>query len=521
LSRPVATRGPQDTLPPGRVASGLVCPKCRRLFDEGARHSLYVEDNTPLVRAADLAAADGDPMLGRVISGRFTILARLGAGSMGTVYRARQSPIGRDVAIKILRSERAIDETSRARFLREARANSVLTSPNTVTLFDFGEGENGELFLAMELLEGESLGQRLKRMGRLEASAAIDVAKQALRSLAESHAKGIVHRDLKPDNLFFARVRANDTHEEIVKVLDFGIAKMLSPSGESSMNVIETQEGTVFGTPRYMSPEQAQGKPLDARSDLYSLGVMLYHMLTGRPPFLDDDAIVVMARHIKTAPRPIREVAPDARIAPDVEGLVMRALSKEPEKRPQSAEAMSGELARASDNAKAVTSVVRSSPSSSFSPMMLEADPALLALDGSLANDSPAAAAMEPRRPSTRRWVIAGALVLAAAAAVTVLLGSPFGAARRAAATPTEAPSADVPTVANAAVPPTTAPAPSTTPQAISAHGFGAPAASAPAVTGAASASELRPGHAARPRPSTKPIGSSPVGPPVGYGYLE
>jgi serine/threonine protein kinase len=336
------------------------------------------------MRASDLPPLDADPVIGRVLDGRFTIVSKLGAGSMGTVYRAKQHAIGRDVAIKILRSDKALDETSKARFLREARANSVLHSPNTVTVFDFGQSESGEFYLAMELLEGESLGQRLARVKRLPANIAVETTRQALRSLAEAHARGIIHRDLKPDNLFYARVLQSDAsaHDEIVKVLDFGIAKMLRDD-DSAISPVETQAGTVFGTPRYMSPEQAQGKVLDARSDLYSLAVILYQMLTGRAPFTDSDAVIVMARHIKTMPKPPSEVCPEARVPPDIEHVLMRTLSKDPNGRPESADAFSKELARAAEANGAVISGVRTSmPSisppaptaSATAPMMVTDD---------------------------------------------------------------------------------------------------------------------------------------------------
>jgi serine/threonine-protein kinase len=191
----------------------------------------------------------------------------------------------------------------------------------------------------MELLDGESLGARLKRERRVSAQDAVKFVRHALMSLGEAHDKGVIHRDLKPDNLILLR---DATGEEMCKVLDFGIAKVLTH--QEGVDALETQAGTVFGTPRYMSPEQAQGKQLDARSDLYSLGVILYHMLLGKPPYTDSDAVVVMAHHIKTIPKRPTAADPDLDIPQDLEALLLRVLDKDPEKRPQSASAFVAEL---------------------------------------------------------------------------------------------------------------------------------------------------------------------------------
>src|SRR6187402_3106138 len=352
----------EATIPPSSRSTERACPRCRKprsafpgLVLNGSELPRCPEHALPFVDLRD----GSDPLLGTTIAGRFTILGRLGRGSMGAVYRARQEAVGRDVALKLVRQDRAHDPETKARFEREARAISALVSPHTVTAFDFGEAEDGSWFLAMEMLEGETVGERLRRVGRFEWADALHFTRDALRSLAEAHEKGIIHRDLKPDNLFLSRVPGHEREQELCKVLDFGIAKWSRDDDDIKIDQLETQAGTVFGTPRYMSPEQAQGTPLDARSDLYSLGVLLYQMLSGRAPFVDDDAVVVMARHIKDAPLPLSEVAASANIPAALEQAVFRALSKSPADRPQSAEEMSAELEKAAEASQAIASGIQ------------------------------------------------------------------------------------------------------------------------------------------------------------------
>src|SRR6478735_8214729 len=346
------------TIPPSSRSTERLCPRCRRpqsafpgLVTNGNELPRCPEHSLPFVDLRD----GSDPLLGTTIAGRFTILGRLGRGSMGAVYRARQEAMGRDVALKLVRQDRAHDPETKGRFEREARAISALVSPHTVTAFDFGEAEDGSWFLAMEMLEGETVGDRLRRVGRFDWFDALRFTRDALQSLAEAHEKGIIHRDLKPDNLFLSRLPGGMA-QEVCKVLDFGIAKWSRGEDASKIDQLETQAGTVFGTPRYMSPEQAQGTPLDARSDLYSLGVLLYQMLSGRAPFVDDDAVVVMARHIKDPPPRFESMSPEVKVPESIEALLWRVLAKSPAERPATAEQMIAELDAAEVSARALES---------------------------------------------------------------------------------------------------------------------------------------------------------------------
>ncbi len=273
-----------------------------------------------------------DPLVGSTV-GRYVIQAHVGEGGMGTVYRAEQTPLGRPVALKVIHRALVSDQKVVSRFLREAKIACQLTNPHTVTIFDFGN-EDGVLYLAMELLQGESLHERLCR-GPVEPVRAAEVAAQVGRSLTEAHQKGIIHRDLKPDNIFLSTA---DDGSLLVKVLDYGLARVMSSDdAPGGIQATLTQIGTIVGTPIYMSPEQARGRKLDARTDLYSMGVVLFEMLSGVAPFLDEDAVVVLGKHIRDPVPRIAETG--ARVAPPapLQVLVDKLLEKEPSKRPPDA----------------------------------------------------------------------------------------------------------------------------------------------------------------------------------------
>ncbi len=272
-------------------------------------------------------ATETEPQLAAGLSRRFRIVRRLGAGGMGTVFLAEQIGVGnRPVALKVLNRKLLDDPDFLLRFQNEAGSTGRIHHANVVTIYESGQADDGTPYIAMEFLEGESLRQALARRGALPVPEVAEILQQAARGLNAAHKLGIIHRDLKPDNIFLTR---GDEDETIVKVVDFGIAKL----AESAMH---TQTGTVLGTPAYMSFEQASGMrsdELDARSDVYSLGVVTYEMLTGRLPFQSDTPVGYLRMHLQDAPPPFRDVQPNLPALPQLESVVMKSLAKNRDQR--------------------------------------------------------------------------------------------------------------------------------------------------------------------------------------------
>jgi hypothetical protein len=258
---------------------------------------------------------------GCVVGGRYRIERQIGKGGFGAVYLASHLATKQELVLKVLKPDLSEDPTQVQRFFNEARASSLLSHPNTVRVFDFGQTDVGLLYIAMERLHGKELAHALREGGgRLSALRAVRIAIGVLKSLAEAHHAGLVHRDLKPDNVFLCRVYGED---EFVKVIDFGIAKP-KDSGEQNL----TRTGFTVGTPKYMSPEQVLNKPLDGRSDLYALGVILYQCLAGEVPLVGASPMETLMAHLQQEPVDLRQRAPDVPVA--LAKLVMRALRKNP-----------------------------------------------------------------------------------------------------------------------------------------------------------------------------------------------
>jgi serine/threonine-protein kinase len=271
-------------------------------------------------------ASSNDPLLGRVIANKYRLEAVVGTGATGKVYRAKHLTLDRPLAVKVLARHLMDNPTAQARFRREARAASKLNHPNSVHVLDFGVEPDGLTYLVMEYLEGRELYRAIYEDWPLGSERSVRIMSQVLSVLQAAHEIGIVHRDLKPENVML--VQRPDEHGnlvEIVKVTDFGIAKSIHGSAsEDSLNL--TRDGTVHGTPEYMSPEQARGEELDGRADIYACGVMLYEMMTGTLPFTAESAFEVILKHLSDPVEPPTIRRPDA--DPRLEPVVMRALAK-------------------------------------------------------------------------------------------------------------------------------------------------------------------------------------------------
>ena len=286
--------------------------------------------------------------------GKYRLHEIVGRGGMGVVYRAEHVYIGREVAVKILHEGYGAREDSIKRFLREARAASLINHPNIVEVTDFGKATDGTVFFVMELLVGEPLDAVLSRERRVDLLRAITICNQLAAALGAAHSKGIIHRDLKPENVMLISRegrrelirRVNDdsgahdisereTRFDFVKILDFGVAKVREPEADKSR---VTQAGIVFGTPEYMAPETARIGFSDARSDIYALGVMFFEMLTGMVPFTGEAPVDVMMKQVNEEVPRMHAVAPDAEITEETETMIRKALAKDPEQRQQSME---------------------------------------------------------------------------------------------------------------------------------------------------------------------------------------
>ncbi|HET9930527.1 MAG TPA: protein kinase, partial [Polyangiaceae bacterium] len=356
-----------------------------------------------------LAGSPDDPFIAELVDGRYRVLRLLGVGGIGLVYLCRHEALEKPVALKVLRPEYVLHEDLNARFLNEARAASAIKSPRIVDTLDVGTLPNGAPYFVMEYVDGETLASLLDREGHVELSTALAIARQLAEGLDAAHAAGVVHRDLKPENVFLAH-----TPEGLsAKIFDFGIAKVARARKRL------TYAGAVFGTPHYMSPEQARGEEVDARSDLYALGVMLFEMVTGRVPFDGEDPLAVMSQHVDRVP-PLMSNITGTPLNADLEAIVARCLAKDPRHRYSSGaellrdlEALPALMEQPLPVARAVEAPMPSAPSRLPS---LQSRPETLS-----AHVVPAM----PKPRSRGRWFVAAGVVVAAAAGGAFLLRHP------------------------------------------------------------------------------------------------
>jgi eukaryotic-like serine/threonine-protein kinase len=296
------------------------CPTCGASYADDL--AFCPNDGTATVVRS--GAPPSDALVGSIIDGRYRVEARIGEGGMGVVYRASHVVLKKALAIKVMRSEQAHDGEVVQRFVQEARSSSAIGHPNIIGISDFGTTQDGSVYFAMEYLEGQTLGKAMED-GGIERERAIALFLQITSALEAAHQNGIVHRDLKPDNIFLAKLGGQT---DVVKILDFGIAKVKNAAAKI------TRTGMVFGTPHYMSPEQAAGQAVDQRSDIYSLGVIMFQVFAGQLPFDAESYMGVMTKHMFDPPPRPSSVKPGLRGS--IEDVILMALAKKPEERYQS-----------------------------------------------------------------------------------------------------------------------------------------------------------------------------------------
>ena len=294
-----------------------------------------LEKDKSVVSSSQQTAASGQgvSLLGQEIEGKYKILEVLGSGGMGVVYKGEQIFLDRSVAIKFLHPHLLQDDNYLSRFKREAKAASRLNHPNVAVLYDFGSF-NSVPYLAMEYVRGKTLKDKLREEGALPFEDVKNIILQTASALSEAHKCGIIHRDLKPENIMIC---PGPNGKDFVKILDFGIAKLLPQAGDETQTV-KTQVGTLIGTPRYSSPEQVLGKILDQRTDIYSLGIIIYEALSGEVPFEAPSMIECFFKHVNEDPKPLSVLKPCLQIAPEIDALVLKCLAKKPEDRFQTAD---------------------------------------------------------------------------------------------------------------------------------------------------------------------------------------
>jgi tRNA A-37 threonylcarbamoyl transferase component Bud32 len=292
----------------------------------------YVEGMLPIFNQS---------LVGKVVAGRYKVLDKLGEGGMGIVYLAEHITIEKKVALKVLLQEYAAKADLKDRFLQEAKAAAKIGHENIVDITDFGTTPDGSVFFAMEYLDGVDLSLAIRKGGPMPWSRAKPILIQICRALGAAHSKGIIHRDMKPENIHLIE---REGRADFAKVLDFGIAKMSMDQGEKRL----TRTGMIFGTPEYMSPEQAQGNKPDHRVDIYAVGVIMYEMVTGAVPFKADTFMGILTKHIFEAPVPPNQTSDQVQIPGEVEAIILKALAKDRDDRFKSMTEMAASIAQAS-----------------------------------------------------------------------------------------------------------------------------------------------------------------------------